>query len=220
MKTIKFLTLLLCLMLIGGCNKDETVTDDGVPATHNFGALLISFQNAVGSDLVKEYLSEWENMTELPEGLYMLDYIYPDVRMDAVRRHNLFAARYPDRFERIYRKMGLMRYNPDPNYQSQLHFPSNDFDRLAFFFNSSDTYWGEPIPPAEWIIVRLSIPYLFGDDVVREFTTYWRECEFTPYLFYCYRIKFDDGRVYIPHRVTWGSGNFSGHGLVTIVLGD
>jgi len=90
------------------------------------------------------------------------------------------------------------------------HYENNWYLTSTFYLSPDNC------PDMKKIIYRLSCPYVFGDEKVRELATYWNVPKITKSetQFYaeCYRIEFE-GKEYEPTYI-------EGHYTATIVLND
>ena len=205
MKTIHFIALLLFMLLLSSCNQnkndDEFVIGGcGGGPFHRLMWLYFSFQDVEGNDLLQG-LGDSSGL--IKRELFTLGYIHPDLRI--MRSNRVLVGR----------EIWLSR-SGDATY-----LPNNGYDRLRIPFSAPSRSGGEIIPFPEWITIRLSMPHIFGDDAVREITTYWKSyygpcCRGERHLIYCYRVEFEGREFFSDWEPT---GRFPLR-LVTIVLGD
>jgi len=164
---------------------------DGFSWSYQFEMLLLGIQDESGNDLIKGIKYDWWRMDEIPEQdsyggvvireLYSLDFEYTDPLMSPYETHKL-AAKSPN--------VILNEYLPE------LEMGKMD-DRCYFRFNSFHSnrhhfYTKETLPPADKIVIKLTCPYVFGDDKEHEIVTYWKPYERDySHISYCYRIEFE-----------------------------
>ncbi|HMM04080.1 MULTISPECIES: hypothetical protein [unclassified Dysgonomonas] len=205
MKTLKISGLLVfVIMNFSSCflfpdHEPETVT-------YNFG---LSFQDTSGNDLVKGIgLEWWLDSTFISEeqaqsgivknDLYVLDIIVsePCKNWD----NKIYNTPGSDVIRPI---LGMVRYNNGYRYLD------NDF-----------SLWVNDCPEAKMLTYKLKCPYVFGDEAVHEFVTYWDipKVKSSGQTFAkCYRIEFNGNEI-IPQfsKERYTSGCY----IATIILND
>jgi len=195
--------LLLVLMLFSSCRCANEEPDSVV---YKLG---LSFQDASGKDLVKGIeLEEWwppsTSMEYASSGsvkpdLYVLDIILSEPCENWDNDIYNTPAR-PGYIPNVNRpKLSMERFNNDS-------YLINDFG-----------FWIGSCPEEKILTYKLKIPYVFGDEEIHEFVTYWdipkTKFSYGQYYAKCYRIVFEGNEI-IPQAPAGENGNY----LAKIVL--
>ena len=184
MKSLKIIILFAVVVaVLCNCTSVENGNPKPMYASFYYYLLLLSFQDASGTDLVKgiEFTEEQTNSGPVHPSLYKLNAVFPN---------------------------GI--YNPTPRYTMDnnegILFYDDGKDRLSFAslsykvcFDSKGNKIKDPF--VEKITYKLMCHHVFGDDEEHEIITWWElgsridvedsESEFA----LCYRIDFD-GKVF------------------------
>ena len=189
MKTFK-LPSLLALIIINFSSCDLIFDHEPDTIAYN---LDLSFQDSSGHDLVKGIgLEEWCCPTDMPEeqaqwgsvkrDLYVLDIIASQPCQDLItaRRPGVFHDPDVDHF-----RLGMNKLNN--NYYFTI-----EFGLLV-----------KNCPNEKMLTYKLKCPYVFGDEAVHEFVTYWDIPKIRNKSTYakCNRIEFE-GRVFTQPQIT------------------
>jgi hypothetical protein len=155
--------------------------------------LALSFQDTSGNDLVKGIgLEEWMNSTFISEeqaqsgavkyDLYVLDIILsePCKNWDNEIYNRPARPGFEPDVNRL--RLGMERYNNGYRYlDNNFSVPLND------------------CPEEKILTYKLKCPYVFGDEAVHEFVTYWDipKTKSSPSYYYakCYRIAFEGNEI-------------------------
>jgi len=188
MKTIKLICL-LSLFVICGCNNStmNSDTDEKGPKKSDdlyyMYSLYVNIQDASGVDLIRGIESEdWcsncdEGIGTVKKDFYSLEVVFPVPCQDSYALHNKPRVGYiPDE---LTPKLGLRKLNN----RYYLEFSTNTFVNP----------WGEyeNCPPAEKITLKLTCPFLFGDDISREIVTFWQESKIVIGKQLCSKIEIE-----------------------------
>lgn len=96
----------------------------------------------------------------------------------------------------IYNAPARPGFSPDVN-RPKLIMERYD-DGLCYLTNNFYVPVGD-CPPERMLTYKLKCPYLFGDDAVHEFVTYWdipkAKSGWTDYMAKCYRIEFEGNEI-------------------------
>ncbi len=201
MRTLKILGLLaFMIMNFSSCR----YTDEPKFIIYNLG---FSFQDASGNDLVKGIgLEEWSGMSmenalwgSVDPDLYVLDII---------------VSEPCDNWDNeIYNSQ--VGYKPDvyrPKLAMERNYNSNCYLTNRFGLQVGDC------PEEKRLTYKLKSPYVFGDDAIHEFVTYWdipkiKKTPGTENYAKCYRIEFEGNEI-IPQSPKDKSKNY----VATIML--
>ena len=132
----------------------------------------------VGNDLVKGIEVDYGNITAhfgpmIKSDLYTFEIIYPDLCMDVYYHH----------------------YNGSGYIPADIgnHPPVQIVEKDSYYYLVFDVgaRTNDGCPDANTLIFKLSCPYIFGDDAVHEFVTYWKEDNAPTNSRLCYRIELD-----------------------------
>ena len=233
MKTIKLTALLLAsLLVMNGC-ASETIDEPKNECPHigySYTWLYLSFQDALGNDLVKGLGFTQHDGTPVNEDaaagvvkplLYRLEVIF----------HGIMEPWHP-----FIPPGTTLRTRPTLHIATPRHSLVENYYHLflaGFRTPMCDADWN-PVAPASKITLMLTLPHIFGDNVAREIVTHWRphpipeelyllyhSDRIFPYLWhhYCYRIEFD-GKEFVTQSLLRHSGDgIITHVGATIVLG-
>jgi hypothetical protein len=183
MKTLKILGLLALMMNSSSC---DLLFDHHEPefVVYNFG---LSFQDASGNDLVKGIgLEEWSAGTSMEDALwgsvkpdlYVLDIIVSEPCKNWDNEIYNTPARPGFEPDVNRPKLGMERYNGDCYLRNSFGLPVND------------------CPEEKILTYKLKCPYVFGDDAVHEFVTYWDiPRDKINDSAKCYRIEFEGNEI-------------------------
>lgn len=159
--------------------------DDTCPF-YNYILLALRIQDSSGKDLIKgiEYDCWDSGETSYEEfggvvkkNLYTLDFVFPNPSMSPYESHKLAAENSNN------------IYNQD--YSPTLSVSILDgIYSLKFMISSNKRDFNGVLPPAEKVTIKLSLPYVFGDDSVHEIVTFWEPYEENPYYQLCNRLEF------------------------------
>lgn len=185
MKTLKTLCLLAFVVMnftscdrLFGHHEPEFVV-------YNLG---LSFQDASGNDLVKGIGVEWwmdstsisqeqAKSGTLKHDLYVLDIIVSEPCKNWDNKiYNTPGS------DVIRPRLGMVRYN------NGYHYLDNDFMLPV-----------NDCPEEKMLTYKLKCPYVFGDEAVHEFVTYWdipkAKSSGQTYFAKCYRIDFEGNEI-------------------------
>jgi len=172
------------MLIMNGCHSNNY--NDYQPRQY---ILFLGVQDADGDDLVKGVEGIKTSFTpwgpEIKSDLYTFEIIYPDPCMDVYYNHY---------------HSGEVGFIPDDIGQHPPIQVVKLDDRYSLIFDvKTNNYECCPCPFANSLTFKLSCPYIFGDDIVHEIITYWREAVVDPYRqrIFCDRIVLD-GKDYSP----------------------
>ena len=167
--------------------------DDGplkggeVPFYHH--ALMLSFQDASGNDLVKGFEDDAEITTHMfptvnPD-LYKLEVIFPDGFLNPWKPDPQPGVILAERVPQLY---------VVTDYAEFLETGNDDY---YFWLESQSVKWIMDeaerlcLPFPKMLTFELTFPNLFGDDAVHEIVTFWKEGNGPTNSCLCYRIELD-----------------------------
>ena len=205
-------------------NGQEVPIDDSPWPFYDYESLSISVQDAYGNDLIKKIGSDWWRPEDNPgpvfsvyianSALYTLELVYPDPKM------NPFYY-LQEEIELINGLPRVIHTETGPLlsiFTDKYHL--NEDNHYLFFLFSSNKYYGEPLPPAKKIIIKLNCPILFGDNKDYEIVTYWEQwmMDGIPYLFKCMKIEFDGEEIDFQRIPVIPTDERYGRSYATIIL--
>jgi len=184
MKALKFIGLLTLVAMSNSCG---LINIDHEPKFTEY-ILILSFQDTSGNDLVKGIdLEEWSPsnapMEEAQAGsvnssLFKLDIILPEPCKDW--DNEIYNTRARPGYIPAVLRPGFGYEKLDNDYyalQSTLSIPKDD------------------CPTTKMLTYKMKCPYIFGDDTVHEFVTYWdipKNKNARNVYGKCFRIEFEE----------------------------
>jgi len=206
MKTLIIYGLLVMAMLnLTSC---DLFFDTLPPKTivYNLG---FNFQDSSGNDLVKGIgLEEW-----IPSDIAMKDALSGTVNRDLYVLDIIVSEPCTNWDNEIYNAPARPGFEPDVN-RPKLTMNNNNG---TCYLNNSFSVPAEDCPEQKILTYKLKIDYVFGDDAVYEFITYWdvpkKYLPDNSKFAKCYRIEFDGNEI-IPETPEDESRNYS----ATIIL--
>jgi len=160
MKTIKILVFFALAVM---CSFSSCHTGDPVLVTYTFG---LSFQDATGNDLVKGIESDKWWPTDFTEE----DAHTGMVKSDLYTLDIIVSKECNNWDNEIYNAPARPGFTPSPNY------PLLGWMRMEngyYCFITGLTLQLGDCPNVETLTLKLKCPYVFGDDEIHEFVTYW-----------------------------------------------
>ncbi len=150
MKTLKIIGLLVLMMNFSSC---DFLSRDDEPEFVSY-YFYLSFQDVSGNDLVKG-IELNASSGAVKDSLYTLDIIVSE------------PCKNWD--NKIYNAPARPGFEPDVNYPKLGMVTNNGYCYLtsAFYLPVNDC------PEMKILTYKLKCPYVFGDDEVHEFVTYW-----------------------------------------------
>jgi hypothetical protein len=203
MKTLKELGLLtLSIMYFTSCDLLFGTLPPEV-VVYNLG---FCFQDASGNDLIKGIgLEEWSPASTMEDALWGA------VKSDLYVLDIIVSEPCTNWDNDIYNTPARPGFEPDVN-RPKLGMVRRD-DGARYFNNS----FGVPVnacPEEKILTYKLKCPYVFGDEEVHEFVTYWdvpkksSSSKYTEYFAKCYRIEYDGDEI-IPKAPKDKSGSYT-----------
>ena len=198
MKSLSFFGLVLCVAFLS-CQEKEAPND--YPFYDHI--LYISFQDASGNDLVKGIEFDWFQpegaiITEEAGGtvkpdLFTLEYVFPDGRQNPWKPE-------PKSGVILEKREPVLGYGRGFGINWKESSEMSNYDYFGFEIHSTRRQWDasnekDIVLSCPVITIRLSCPYLFGNDAVHDIVTYWEPVD--PIATKCYRVEFA-GKEYIP----------------------
>lgn len=197
MKTLKFLGLLtLTIISLSSCEKIfEKLFAQGVEPDHTTYWLYIGFQDASGNDLVKgigllqgapsNVPEEQAASGDVKRDLYVFDIILSESCWNFDNENYYTATPHRPGIIPAVNRSSLGMERRDNGY----YYLTNQFR-----INVKDC------PEEKILRYRLKCPYVFGDEAVHEFVTYWnipKKKDLWTYYAICNRMEFE-GKVITP----------------------
>lgn len=203
MKTLKVYGLLaIAMMNLTSCDRlfgtlpPETVV-------YNLG---FCFQDASGNDLIKGIgLEEWSPATSMEDALWGT--VKPDLYVLDI----IVSEPCANWDNEIYNTPARPGFSPAVNRPRLSMNRRNDGAR---YLNNSFSVPVNDCPEEKILTYKLKCPYIFGDDAVHEFVTYWdipkksSSSKYTEYFAKCYRIEVDGDEI-IPQAPKDKSGSYT-----------
>lgn len=187
MKTLKIISLLALMMYSSSC---DLLFDHHEPefVVYNLG---LSFQDVSGNDLVKGIgLEEWSAGTSMENALW------GSVKPDLYVLDIIVSEPCKNWDNEIYNAPDRPGFIPDVN-RPKLGIERHD-NGDCYLTNS----FGLPVndcPEEKKLTYKLKCPYVFGDEAVHEFVTYWdipkTKSSSSEYFAKCYRIAFEGNEI-------------------------
>ena len=188
MKTVKIIVLLLSILTINSCSNKEEIYDenthvgeDGGYPNYYYHKLILSFQDGLGSDLLKELYNAMDCV------------YYAQVKPELYTLEIDFEDGIPNPYELYDASMTIWKGERD-NFFLELN---DDYCYLRFLFIGSRTYYRgmpeeiEKMPFSEKNTLTMCCPYLFGDNAAHEIVTWWKPNDKKALSeTICYRIEF------------------------------
>ena len=201
MKTLKFAVLILAVLTVNSCGKNEVEEEIEIPPSiflniterrligghYCSQELLLSFQGRSGKDLVKgigfltakhptirtftEPGGEKDAWGEVKRETHALDRIYEDVYVESDMYREIHGNTFP--YNLVFPPMGFRRGKPFSKKYPELN---GNYDYLYF---QTD---GQGSPGSEYLFrekvtFRLTCPHIFGDDAEHDIDTWWKPGE-------------------------------------------
>ena len=191
MKTLKFTVLILTMLTLNGCNKDEGSSKGEIGNYQHM--LWLSFQDASGNDLIEgsEFISTKDVKLHdtIPPEYYTLEYVYEKGIPNPWKPDHNPNAIYNVRYPRLYLAEMIPQLPLNHNYN-------------YLWFDAKSVY---PDYFAEKIIFRLACPYIFGDNEAHDIVTWWERYKYangdSSIYGVCYRIEYDDKEFTVEERL-------------------
>jgi len=189
--------LLLCLLMMNGCPLSKC------DMIHAYFPILLSFQDALGNDLVKGIGYIWHEEGDvshegiggmLKRDLYTLELVYPNRCMDP---YAYYREPWPP---------GVIYEENVPLFGVSI--------RDKWYLTHSPISLKE-CGRVNWITFRFTCPYIFGDDTVQEIVTYWKGMRLTRITFNGEENPFQEVEVVIE-----GARYTSFRNIINIILDD
>lgn len=186
MKTLKLSGLMFIVMMIfTSCDRlFGTLPPEGI--VYNLG---FCFCDSTGNDVIKGIgLEEWSPASTMDDALW------GSVKPDLYVLDIIVSEPCANWDNKIY------NYPARPGFEPDVNRPGLNMERR----NDGARYLGNrfsvPVndcPEEKILTYKLKCPYVFGDDEVHEFVTYWNvpkissSSKYTEYYATCYNIEFD-----------------------------
>jgi hypothetical protein len=203
MKTLKFYGLLAIVMVsLTSCDQlFGTLPPENV--VYNLG---FCFQDKSGNDLIKGIgLEEWSPASTMEDALW------GSVKSDLYVLDIIVSEPCSNWDNDIYNAPARPGFEPDVNRPGLSMNRRNDGAR---YLNNSLSIPVNDCPEEKTLTYKLKCPYIFGDNEIHEFVTYWdvpkksSSSKYTEYYATCNRIVFD-GEDITPQAPIDKSGDYT-----------